>query len=347
MPRNLSFTAHGHHVVTCLLFDGDKILTGSDNGEIHVHDTKTGTLRTRLEGHTAAVWAMQYEGDTLVSGSTDCSIRVWDIPSGKCQHVLLGHTKTVRGIIIHKTASAEDESLIISASRDTTCRVWKLPRSDHEQASTSSPATSERRDPFFLRTMTGHENSVRDIAAHADVLISGSYDCTVGVWQISTGKMLHRLRGHAQKVYCVALDYDRGQCISGSMDRSVKIWSIATGTCLFTLQGHSSLVGIMRLGHGRLVTASADGRVRLWDLDYGAARSIVLEHSGAVTCLQHDDRKVICGYNRTLTRWDISTGESRDLLTDVDGVWQVRFDEERWVAAVQRNGVSYIEVQAL
>lgn len=354
MQRNLSFTAHGHYVVTCLLLVSDKIITSSDNGEILIHDIKTGALRTKLSGHTAAVWAMQYSGDVLVSGSTDCSVRVWDIPSGKCQQVLLGHTKTVRGIIILKNPSttataapSSAESLIISASRDATCRVWKLPRPDPNPPSPPSSSTAEHADPYLLHSMTGHEGIVRDIAAHADVLITGSYDNTVGVWQISTGKLMHRLRGHTAKVYSVALDYERGHAISGSMDCSVRIWSVADGTCLFTLQGHGSLVGIVRLGYDHLVTAAADGKVRIWGMEYGVNRSVLFECGAAVTCLQHDERKVISGADRTLTRWDISTGESRDLLTGLDGVWQVRFDEERWVAAVQRNGVSYIEVHAL
>lgn len=84
-PQHLAFRAHHRHVVTCLLFDSDKILTGSDDTKINVYDTKTGALRRRLEGHEGGVWALQYEGDTLVSGSTDRSVRVWDIKSGKCQ----------------------------------------------------------------------------------------------------------------------------------------------------------------------------------------------------------------------------------------------------------------------
>ena len=31
-------------------------------------------------------------------------------------------------------------------------------------------------------------------------------------------------------------------------------------------------------------------------------------------------------------------------MTDLSGVWQVRFDERRCVAAVQRNNLTYIEV---
>jgi F-box and WD-40 domain protein CDC4 len=43
--------------------------------------------------------------------------------------------------------------------------------------------------------------------------------------------------------------------------------------------------------------------------------------------------------------WNIKTGECiKDLLTDLSGVWQVKFNERRCVAAVQRENMTYIEV---
>ena len=50
-PMHLAFRAHDRHVVTCLQFDTDKILTGSDDTNINVYDTKTGALKATLEGH--------------------------------------------------------------------------------------------------------------------------------------------------------------------------------------------------------------------------------------------------------------------------------------------------------
>ena len=45
--------------------------------------------------------------------------------------------------------------------------------------------------------------------------------------------------------------------------------------------------------------------------------------------------------------WNARNGECvKDLLTDLSGVWQVRFDERRCVAAVQRNNLTYIEVSS-
>ncbi|OQO11246.1 hypothetical protein B0A48_05502 [Cryoendolithus antarcticus] len=355
-PQHLAFRAHHRHVVTCLLFDSDKILTGSDDTKINVYDTKTGALRTRLEGHEGGVWALQYDGDTLVSGSTDRSVRVWDIKSGKLLQVFQGHTSTVRCLVILKPVQigTEDddtpimmpkEPLIITGSRDSTLRVWKLPLPSDRGIFQAGPPVDDTDNPYFLRTLSGHHSSVRAIAAHGDTLVSGSYDCTVRVWKISTGDLLHRLQGHTQKVYSVVLDHDRNRCISGSMDNLVKVWDLGTGSCLFNLEGHTSLVGLLDLSHDRLVSAAADSTLRIWDPENGNCKATLSAHTGAITCFQHDGVKVISGSDRTLKMWNVKTGECvRDLLTELSGVWQVRFDERRCVAAVQRNNLTYIEV---
>ncbi|MCJ1432932.1 SCF ubiquitin ligase complex subunit cdc4 [Xylographa pallens] len=355
-PRHLAFKAHQRHVVTCLQFDTDKILTGSDDTNINVYDTKTGALRARLEGHEGGVWALQYEGNVLVSGSTDRSVRVWDIDKGICTHVFQGHTSTVRCLVILMPTvidTAADgrqiimpkEPLIITGSRDSNLRVWKLPKDGDTPFMQAGPAQDESDCPYFVRALTGHHHSVRAIAAHGDTLVSGSYDCTVRVWKISTGETVHRLQGHTQKVYSVVLDHERNRCISGSMDNLVKVWSLDSGTVLYNLEGHSSLVGLLDLQRDRLVSAAADSTLRVWDPENGHCKSTLSAHTGAITCFQHDGQKVISGSDRTLKMWDVKTGDFvRDLLTDLSGVWQVKFDERRCVAAVQRNNMTYIEV---
>ncbi|KAF2178332.1 WD repeat-containing protein pop1 [Zopfia rhizophila CBS 207.26] len=355
-PKHIAFRAHQRHVVTCLQFDTDKILTGSDDTNINVYDTKTGALRSRLEGHEGGVWALQYEGNTLVSGSTDRSVRVWDIEKGKCTQVFQGHTSTVRCLVILKPMQIGEtidgqpivmpkEPLIITGSRDSTLRVWKLPQAGDRSIMQTGPPANDHDNPYFIRALTGHHHSVRAIAAHGDTLVSGSYDCTVRVWKISTGEVLHRLQGHSQKVYSVVLDHARNRCISGSMDNLVKVWSLETGACLFNLEGHTSLVGLLDLSHERLVSAAADSTLRIWDPENGQCKSTLCAHTGAITCFQHDGQKVISGSDRTLKMWNVRTGEFvKDLLTDLSGVWQVKFNERRCVAAVQRNNMTYIEV---
>lgn len=356
-PHHFAFPAHPAHVITCLQFDDDKILTGSDDTLIHVYDTKTGVLRKKLAGHEGGVWALQYEGNVLVSGSTDRSVRVWDIEKGLCTQVFHGHTSTVRCLQIlmpEMTGKTEkgtpimvpSQPLIITGSRDSQLRVWKLPEAGSKRYIQTGPPANDADCPYFVRTLTGHSHSVRAIAAHQDTLVSGSYDNNVRVWKISTGETVHVLRGHAMKVYSVVLDHKRHRCISGSMDTFVKIWSLETGACLYTLEGHSSLVGLLDLRAERLVSAAADSTLRIWDPENGKCKSTLSAHTGAITCFQHDGQKVISGSDRTLKLWDIKTGECvKDLLTDLSGVWQVKFDERRCVAAVQRDNLTYVEVR--
>ncbi|KAG8531013.1 uncharacterized protein KY384_004370 [Bacidia gigantensis] len=356
-PRHIAFRAHQRHVVTCLQFDSEKILTGSDDANINVYDTQTGALRAKLEGHEGGVWALQYEGNVLVSGSTDRSVRVWDIERGICTHTFQGHTSTVRCLQIllpppdgrgmdGRPVLLPKTPLVITGSRDSHLRVWKLPKPGDEHHHQAGPAQDESTEcPFYVRTLTGHHHSVRAIAAYGDTLVSGSYDCSVRVWRISTGETMHRLQGHSQKVYSVVLDTKRNRCISGSMDNVVKVWSLETGMSLFNLEGHSSLVGLLDLQQDRLVSAAADSTLRIWDPENGQCKSTLSAHTGAITCFQHDGQKVISGSDRTLKMWNVASGGFvKDLLTDLSGVWQVKFNERRCVAAVQRNNFTFIEV---
>lgn len=357
-PGHVAFAAHPRHVITCLQFDDDKIITGSDDTLIHVYDTKTGKLRTKLEGHEGGVWALQYEGNTLVSGSTDRSVRVWDIQKGICTQTFYGHTSTVRCLQIvmpTDTGKVQDgkpvmmppKPLIITGSRDSQLRVWRLPEAGSRRYIQTGPPANDDQCPYFIRILSGHTHSVRAISGHGDTLVSGSYDSTVRVWRISTGEQLHVLHGHVQKVYSVVLDHKRNHCISGSMDSLVKIWDLNTGTCLHTLEGHSMLVGLLDLRDDKLVSAAADSTLRIWDPETGKCKNTLEAHTGAITCFQHDGRKVISGSEKTVKMWDVQTGDCvQDLLTDLTGVWQVKFDERRCVAAVQRENLTFVEVSS-
>lgn len=251
LHHKMLLEGHEEDLVTCLQFDDEKIITGSDDHSINVYDIKTGKLKTALNGHDGGVWALQYVGNTLVTGSIDRTIRVWDIEKGKCRFILRGHSSTVRCLkivmptkIVNPDGSVTmepSEPIIVSGSRDMTIRVWRLPDLEKEPEVPLSTCLEDDviSQRFLKYKLVEHEHSVRDLAIHGNILVSGSYDNNVIVWNLETGKKVHVLKGHTMKVYCVAIDPKRRHCISGSLDASVRIWGIDDGECKFVLQGTS------------------------------------------------------------------------------------------------------------
>ncbi|KAI9140738.1 WD40-repeat-containing domain protein [Paraphysoderma sedebokerense] len=365
--KNLTFSGHEHNVVTCLQFDDEKIVSGSDDQSIRIYDIRTGDLIRVLEGHAGGVWALQYVGNTLVSGSTDRTVRIWDMSTGRCTHVFHGHTSTVRCLQIIEPSPVPSSSLsmnrktgyavsstylappvknspsfpiIVTGSRDATLRVWKLPNPEKDSPYLASEHSDESgsSNPYFIRTLSGHGHSVRALAGHGNIVCSGSYDCTVRVWDIAQGECLWRLTGHSQKVYSIVYD-GVSKCWSGSMDASVRCWDVTTGQCLAVLDGHASLVGLLELTPKHLISAAADASLRIWSTEDNSLQSTLQAHNGAITCFQFDNYKVISGSEGHIKLWDLKSGKVvRDLVSGVNGVWRLRCDERWLVSAVQRNG---------
>lgn len=168
-PRHLSFAAHGHSVVTCLIFSHGRIISASDDHSIHVYSPVTGDLMMSLDGHEGGVWALAASKDILVSGSTDRTVRIWDLSTGRCTHVFGGHTSTVRCLAIVKPEWMDIEiegggfrrekwpkkSLIVTGSRDHSLRVWALPKPGDPEYRCCGADDSEA-DPAEVSIVSSH-----------------------------------------------------------------------------------------------------------------------------------------------------------------------------------------------
>src|SRR5215813_13752209 len=84
----------------------------------------------------------------------------------------------------------------------------------------------------------------------------------------STAKVL---KGHTNRVLCVAIIPDGQRAVSGSLDGTVRVWDLAAGRCLAILRGHTNdIYGVAVTADGqRAVSGSLDGTVRVWDLAAG------------------------------------------------------------------------------
>jgi WD40 repeat protein len=83
-----------------------------------------------------------------------------------------------------------------------------------------------------LRTFIGHEDSVLSVAFSPDgqTLASGSYDETIKIWNLRTGKLLDTLSGHltdsghSNGVWSLAFSPQGNTLVSGDESGVIKIW---------------------------------------------------------------------------------------------------------------------------
>jgi len=58
------------------------------------------------------------------------------------------------------------------------------------------------------------------------LLVSGSRDDTVKLWDVQTGGVIKTFRGHTDCVLSVAISADCTMIISGSSDKTIHLWDI-------------------------------------------------------------------------------------------------------------------------
>lgn len=118
----------------------------------------------------------------------------------------------------------------------------------------------------LIRTLTGHTMGVKALAFDDQKCISGGLDATIKVWNWRTGECISSYPGHREGVLCV--DFLDKLIVSGSADKSIKVWHVDTRTC-YTLRGHTDWVTSVKI-HPKsrtLFSASDDSTVKLWDLE--------------------------------------------------------------------------------
>uniref|UniRef100_A0A914HKE5 F-box domain-containing protein n=1 Tax=Globodera rostochiensis TaxID=31243 RepID=A0A914HKE5_GLORO len=117
-----------------------------------------------------------------------------------------------------------------------------------------------------IRTLYGHLAAVRCVKFDGFLIVSGAYDNNIHVWNAADGSLAHVLEGHTDRVYSLHFVSYRKLLISGSLDTTIRVWKVDTGECMQTLVGHQSLTSGMKLRENILVSANADSTIKVWNI---------------------------------------------------------------------------------
>ncbi len=245
---------------------GDFFASASADYSVRIWSREGEFVRSLL-GHEAAVWQVCYspDGSRLASVSSDHTLRLWH-PEGKLLRTWREHTDPVW----HVSFSPNGQYLV-TASEDNMIRLWHAEKG-------------------LVQTLKGHSGGVwcAAFSPNGQFVASGGADGVIRLWSVSQAEQQIRLdadpltlRGHEDWVRSLSFSPSGAFLASASDDGTLRLWSLlpevldplnshsaAMSQPLPALIGHEGVIWDIAFdGQGdRLVSASADGTARIWEL---------------------------------------------------------------------------------
>jgi guanine nucleotide-binding protein subunit beta-2-like 1 protein len=187
---------------------------------------------------------------------------------------LKGHAGWVTAIATPLDPASD---VLLTASRDKTVLVWHLERSESNYG-------------YPKRSLVGHAHYVQDVVISSDgqFALSGSWDGTLRLWDLTTGQTTCRFVGHTKDVLSVAFSVDNRQIVSGSRDKTIRLWN-TLGECKYVIaepEGHTEWVSCVRFSPITatpvIVSGGWDKLVKVWSLANCKLKSNLVGHTGYV-----------------------------------------------------------------
>jgi WD40 repeat protein/energy-coupling factor transporter ATP-binding protein EcfA2 len=91
--------------------------------------------------------------------------------------------------------------------------------------------------------------------------------------------------GHADAVTALAVTADGGRVVSASDDRTLLLWDLDSGGMLRVYEGHTAKVRAAAVADDRIVSGDYDGTLMIWELTTGRLVRSIDAHAGPVTAV--------------------------------------------------------------
>ncbi|KAH7884730.1 ribosome biogenesis protein Sqt1 [Phlebopus sp. FC_14] len=256
------------------------------------------------------------------SGGADDLGYIWDITDGEVIVKLTGHTDSVSC-----TAFSTDGELIATGGMDGKVRVWRRVGRENYRI---WEFLTELQGPDEVMWLRWHPKG--------NVLLVGSNDSTVWLWQLPSGNTMQVLAGHTGPVQCGEFTPDGKRIVTACADGVLMYWDPRSSTPIFKLtpeDARFNMDGITSLAvnasSALVVVGGTTGSVRVVSLSKGEVVGALGGHAEgeSVEAVQFVDLTgtssgpgvvVTGGTDGKACIWDISTMRLRATLEHQDAI---------------------------
>lgn len=278
--KEVAFSSGGAHLLT---IDG--------NGIVHGWDLATGSeLHQFFPGECRAV-AFSADGCRLFTGLEDGAVTIWD---------------TYTRARLNEFQAPISKSGRLLVSQDGTTLVFSR-RGGLRSFSCDAGTGSD------LQPLQGRPVAVTADGAHVATVRGGS----MGIWSTSSGVCLYELRG-CRDVTVAAFNADGTELAVGNDEGVVEVWNLGARAQVhrFHHQSLCSSLGFSTDGL-RLISASMDRTVRIWDLAISSPRPQGI--SVGVAAVSADGSRVATVSREGFSVWDAASGVQVQRFARGDG----------------------------
>jgi WD40 repeat protein len=325
--------------------DGKRLASGGLDQNVIVWDLSNanpanwGAVHTfNLTSAINAV-ALSSDGKALYAGDAVKNIKVWNLASANPNNwaetaTLSSHTKPILGLALSAW-------MLASASADRSIRLWEK-------------ATNKAR--WIMAAQSGAVKGLV-FSAKGDMVISGSADGRVCLWNTPDGKLIRTLNDPTAitgAIYSVAITPNAKHVVIGTDGGSVAVFQVSNGAWVASLDGHGSsgVNGLAMSSDGAmLVSAGEDRAIKIRDVSnanpeqWSVTRTITNAAEVRSVALSPDKTIVASGDAAGKLRWwNVADGtELSNVNYAGDNVGSIAFAPDGKLVAVA-HGTTKIDV---
>lgn len=147
-----------------------------------------------------------------------------------------------------------------------------------------------------VKILKGHDWSVTtlDINEEGDLLLSGAWDNTMILWDLSNDSILYKFGNHSNMIWDVAFSNNEQYVASASWDASINIWNLKSKKLVYKLEHAKKFRTtqtepfyqerifpnmmnciVFSPDDSFLASGSSDGMIRIWNLKSGELSEII------------------------------------------------------------------------